>query len=171
MNTLIVILPIAFSSLAFGQTCRTDVANIQEIKQDVNTPVPEILKDKTLMVCDKHGENCGKPVPSKDWKMVPRKQQLKVIHTVETVKCEAPSPKMVQCKPPTEDKNTLMLGLRRDSTGYDVSSDNGKSGQLSSRKDAVVDLSYMRHKLVGPLGAGLGIDTNGTPRVFGGWDF
>lgn len=98
--------------------------------------------------------------------MVPRKQQFvitKVNNHSERV-----------CKVAGKEKNLVMLGGRRDYKGLDKSI-SGNTATISSEKGLVLDAAYMRQNITTirslPLGAGLGLDTNGTVKVFGGVEF
>lgn len=70
-----------------------------------------------------------------------------------------------------QQKNVIMLGVRRDYAGLD-SSQNGNSATISERKNALLDLSYMRRKLFDSrIDAGAGVDARGVVRGFLGLEF
>ena len=70
-----------------------------------------------------------------------------------------------------QQKNVIMLGVRRDYAGLD-SSQNGSSTTVSERKNALLDLSYMRRKLFDSrIDAGAGVDARGVVRGFLGLEF
>lgn len=70
-----------------------------------------------------------------------------------------------------QQKNVIMLGARRDYAGLD-SSQNGSSTTISERKNALLDISYMRRKLFDSrIDAGAGVDARGVVRGFLGLEF
>lgn len=70
-----------------------------------------------------------------------------------------------------QQKNVIMLGARRDYSGLD-SSQNGSSTTISERKNALLDISYMRRKLFDSrIDAGAGVDARGVVRGFLGLEF
>lgn len=144
----------------------------REIKQDVNTPTPEELKDAEIIIKTKDGKE--RKVSANEFKVVKRKQQFKVVERVVTIKkdevTQAPETKIEYVKA-SETKNIVMLGLRKDHESYSTEI-NGNSTTVFSNKELIVDLSYYRRKLFDTsFGAGVGLDTNKTPRAFVGFEF
>lgn len=160
--------------------CRiTSKTVIHESADDVNTPTPKELEGAVYIIRTKDGKE--HKMSAKKFKVVPRQQQFKNKEKVilERVECE---PKVVTqvvtrtlirniVKKAHENKNLIMVGARYDYVGLD-SSVNGSIATLEAKRGTVLDLSYMRRKILDSnVGAGIGIDTNGTPRVFGGYEF
>jgi len=163
--TLLGILAVTLlSSAAKAQSCSTDTnAVVSEVQEDVNTKVPKVLEGAKIIIRRADGKE--EVLKAEDFKVVKRVQQFKVTERNVTQK--------VTCNKDTQ-KNLLMLGGRKDHTDYDISS-NGNSLTVQSDKKIVLDAAYMRQKLVHikqlPIGAGLGIDTNGTVKGLVGVEF
>lgn len=150
---------------------------ISETADDVNTPTPKELEGAVYIIRTKDGKE--HKMSSKKFKVVPRQQQFKNKEKIilERIQCE---PKFVTntfthvvFRKVPEHRNALLLGARYDythlSSGF---SSNGFSAYIEARRATVLDLSYMRrHLFDSRFGAGIGIDTNATPRVFGGVEF
>lgn len=150
---------------------------ISETADDVNTPTPKELEGAVYIVRTKDGKE--HKMSAKKFKVVKRQQQFKNKEKIilEKMECE---PKVVTqvvtqtrtiVKKERDPRNLIMLGARYDYTHLD-SSVSGNTATIEARRATVLDVSYMRRRLFdSPVGAGLGIDTNGTPRVFGGVEF
>lgn len=185
MKHLLIALTFLLASNAYAQKscgikkpCKvTKKEVISETADDVNTPTPDELKGAVYIIRTKDGKE--HKVSTKKFKIVPRQQQFKNKEKVilERVECE---PKVVTqvvthtrtiVKKERDPRNLIMLGARYDYTHLD-SSVSGSTATIEARRATVLDVSYMRRRLFdSPVGAGLGIDTNGTPRVFGGVEF
>lgn len=137
--------------------------------QDVNTPVPIELKDAQIIVRTKDGKE--QVVSANEFKVVKRKQQFKVKEKVVTQPCEPIKEYVEVEKKVKENKNLVMLGVRYDYIDLDSKTEGNKT-TLYSTKGPLFDLSYMRRKINDSnFGAGLGIDTRVSPRVFLGYEF
>lgn len=157
-------------NFAFAQeSCKQiETVQIQEKKEDVNTPTPEQLKDAVILVKTKDGK--VQEMKASDFKVVPRKQQFKVKERIIVQKMEC-QPKTIVVEKIKREKNLVMLGARKDHTGLttDVS---GSTASVYSKKGLVFDLGYMRKNILDtPLGVGASIDTNGTLRGMLGLEF
>lgn len=143
----------------------------QDVKQDVNTPVPVELKDAEIIVKTKDGKEIK--YKANEFKVVKRQQQFKVKEKIVTVPCE---PKVivkevVRVEKMNENKNLVMLGLRKDHSSYESSS-NGNSVTVYSKKEPIFDIGYFRRNILDSnFGLGIGIDTNGTPKALIGLEF
>lgn len=125
----------------------------------VNTPYK--LKDATITVTTKDGKVYT--FKSDEYMVAKRLKTTQVVtkNTLEITTCVSKK---------DEEKNLLMLGARHDHTDVSVRSD-GKTAIVSSEKDVVLDLGYYRKKIIKNVGAGVGIDTNGTPKGMLGVEF
>ncbi len=143
-----------------AETCSSKASfTSKEIDREVNTPARQELKKATIQVYSSSGKLIG-TLPSDEYMVVPRKQKvtdLKIV-TEEHKLCR------------DERKNLVTVGAREDFTGL-TSESNSKSAKISSNTGLVLDATYMRENIVGPVGAGLGLDTNGTPKAFLGLEF
>lgn len=154
------------SGAAFAQeSCQT-------VSQDVNTPVPLELKDATIIVRTKDGKE--REMSENEFKVVKRKQQFKVKERVvaKPVPTQVVQTKYVEVvKKAKEHKNLVMLGGRYDYTHLDASVQ-GNTVRLNSNKAPIADLTYFRRELFDSrIGAGVSLDTNGTPRALIGLEF
>lgn len=150
----------------------------QDIKQDVNTPVPKGLEDAEIIIKTKDGKETK--MSANDFKVVKRKQQFKVTERVVTK--TQPMPKeaiatgqallqrYVDASESNRHKNIVMLGVSYDYTNLD-SSVSANKVTLYSNKGPVFDLSYLRRQVIGNFGLGIGINTNGAPRGVVGLEF
>lgn len=137
------------------------------IKQDVNTPVPEQLKDKEICIRDnKTGDlDCNKS--TNDYKIVKRKQQFKVTEKI----VKEPNEPIKVYETPKQNKNLIMLGLRKDVIGLSKDFKN-KEVVVSQNRDLVLDFTYFRRKLFDSnFGLGIGIDTNTTLKGSAGLEY
>lgn len=171
MKNLMIIIAVLLSLNAFSQDkCEVrSTETVSEEKEDVNTPTPKELEDATIIVRTKDGKE--RKLTAKEFKVVKRKQQFKTKERVVIQRVECP-PKIVTVKA-KENKNLVMLGGRYDYTNLSSNVNaNGNSAQLYSKRATILDLSYFRRNMFNSkFGAGLGIDTNGTPRIMGGFEF
>lgn len=159
----LIILAVLFGTVAHAQE------SCQITNQDVNTPVPKELEDGQIIVRTKDGKE--HIVSANEFKVVKRKQQFKVKEKVMTQPCEPVKEVVVIEKQTKENKNLVMLGVRYDYIDLDSKVEGNKT-TLYSTKGPVVDLSYMRRKVLDSnFGAGLGIDTKAAPRIFMGYEF
>ncbi len=127
--------------------------------EDINTAVPKALEGAVIEVKLKNGKVYV--FKADEFKVVPRMQQLLVTEyeVTKTLRCDS------------SDKNTLMLGIREDHTGLDVSA-TANAASVQSRRGPVLDAAYLRRKILDTkLGVGAGIDTNGTVKGIVGLDF
>ena len=77
MKYLILALAMTLSTQAFAQgSCETKVESVDEVREDVNTPTPKELEGATIIVKLKDGTT--REMKAESFKVVPRKQQLKV---------------------------------------------------------------------------------------------
>lgn len=170
MKYLLMALLLSLSSQALGST-----KNSCEVEtQDVNTPVPKHLKDGEIIVRTKDGKE--EVVSANEYKVVRRRQQFKVKQVVETspvdhVQIQVVEREVIRTVEADERKNLLMAGVRYDFTHLSSNYSNG-TGYLNSNRATVFDLSYFRRQLFSSrFGAGIGLDTNGTPRGIVGLEF
>ena len=157
--TLILLTNVAFAN----ENCSVSESDVdvQETKRVENVDTPKNLKGATITVVTKDNKTY---TFSADEYMVAKRVKTTYIaaHTKN---------KVLTCNvAKDEQKNLLLLGARHDHTDISVRSD-GKNATVSSEKDMVLDLSYYRKKIIKNVGAGIGIDTNGTPKGMLGVEF
>lgn len=170
-------------AMANQESCTLGGCKQTKIEQDVNTPARDELKDATIIVRRKDGTE--EVMDANTFKVVKRKQQFKVKERVieKTVICQAPpqpepevrtiykvvkQPVLVREK---QRKNIIAVGGAYDYTGL-TAEVNGNTGTVYSNRGLVMDLSYYRRQLFDSrAGLGVGINTNGSPRAFVGWEF
>lgn len=150
---------VVFFQVARAESCSSKTSSSsQEMERVVDTPVRKALKGATIVVVTRDGKEYQ--MSAEDYMVVPRKQKTTVKRVTET--------ETLTCK--NENKNLFMVGARKDHTG--LSKEQGaSSARVNSEQGPVLDASYMRQDVLGPIGVGAGIDTNGKPRVFFGVGF
>lgn len=80
------LLVLMFCSISFadGKRCETKTLEQETTEQlEINTEVPAKLIKKTYRICDENGANCANPLPSQNFKLVPREQQFIVTRTAQ----------------------------------------------------------------------------------------
>jgi hypothetical protein len=180
---------VLLASNAYAQnTCKTkkpckitSKEVISESADDVNTPTPKELEGATIIVRTKDGKE--HKMSAKTFKVVKRQQQYKNREKVilEKMECEPKVVTQVVTNTVTvvkhvkekENKNLVMVGARYDYTHLNsgVSAD-GSTAYIDARRAMVFDVSYFRRRLFDSrIGAGIGIDTNATPRAMVGLEF
>ncbi len=117
------------------------------------------LKDARILVQAPDGRIVGN-LPANEYAVVRRQRTIKDTKVLETTQ--------IRCS--NTNKNLFMVGVRKDHKGLTKEA-SGSSARVISEQGPVLDASYMRQDLLGPIGAGAGIDTNGKPRVFLGIGF
>jgi hypothetical protein len=157
----VTVMALSLSAYAGEQNCTTVTGEEQvEDKLEIKTDVPKHLEGATIIVRTKDGRETS--VPAEKFKVVPRKQQYIVtkVSKKEKMTCSA-----------ADTRNLVMLGVRKDHTGLTKETD-GSTATVYSNKGAVIDAAYMRRKMFDTnFGAGVGLDTNATPKAFLGYEF
>ena len=160
MKYLIIAMTVMFSTQAFAQgSCETKVESVDEVREDVNTPTPKELEGATIIVKMKDGTT--REMKAETFKVVPRKQQLKV--KKETIT------KNVNCKPlvvtrtverevTVRQKNIISLTVARAVSDYDIEQQ-GNSVHIENRFKPVVGLMYQRN-VIGSVYLGVAADLN-----------
>ena len=147
MKYLMIAMALMFSTQAFAQeSCETKVESVDQLKEDVNTPTPKELEGATIIVKLKDGST--REMKAEKFKVVPRKQQLKV--TKETVTKYNCKPLVVtsvverEVEVPVRHKNILSLTVARAVSDYDIDQQ-GNSIHIENRFKPVVGLMYQRN--------------------------
>lgn len=166
----LLLITLLFSTQAFAQEACTVNEEVvtKEVKEDVNTPTPKELEDAEIIVRTKDGKE--RVMKANEFKVVKRKQQFKTKEKVivQRVECQ---PRVVTQEVEVYKKNMLIGGVGYDYTGLDTEV-NGNTASIKSRKNAVLDIGYMRKRLFdSSFGLGASINTNINPRVFLGYEF
>ena len=132
-------------------------------KYVINTDVPNHLKGATITITLADGRTSS--APAEQFKVVPRKQQFITKDTlrVSTVTCS-----------PEEKLNQVLVGARHDINGVELetfSSPGIQTAKVKSTKGVVPEVNYVRRKLIGDFGAGVGVDSNGVGKALINFDF
>lgn len=147
------------------ELCTQDRKEIQEeVKYEVNKGLPSHLVGAKITVTLADGSSST--VPAEKFMVVPRVQKTVLGVNKAVVVTES-------CKG-SGNKHTVMLGGRKDIKGHTVetkTTPTGAQADVYADKGLVGDVGLYVRKLVGDVGAGASVDTNGTPRVFIGIDF
>jgi hypothetical protein len=162
MKYLIILLTLIASVSFAGETCsETQNVSSQEVAYEVDTTLPKHLKGATITVTLADGRSST--VPADKFMVVPRKQKT-VLGQNQTIT------KKLSCSKSGK-KNILLGEVRKDVTDIDASV-NGKTATVESEKALVPGVNYYRRELFdSPIGAGVGIDSNGTLKGMIGLDF
>ncbi len=166
MKYVLIALAMMLSAPALAQE------SCQQTSQDVNTPVPNELKDAKIIIRTADGKE--REMSANEFKVVKRKQQFKVKERVVIEKTVCPAcvtTEVVRIEKAKENKNLVMLGVAYDYTSLD-SEIQGNVVKLYSNKGPVLDLTYLRRRVFDSnFGLGIGINTNGAPRGVLGLEF
>lgn len=144
------------------ENCITSTSK-EEIKERIKTQdrAPKGLENGEIVFISERGQRYQ--FSSNTHKIVKREQERVVTRTVarERAVCQAGT------------RNTFMLGGRKDYTGVQGYTNQSQTqGYVDGQKDLVIDASYIRRNIKDTgLGAGAGIDSNGTIRGIIGVDF
>lgn len=126
---------------------------------NVNTDRPKFLKNATITVTLENGESS---TVSADEYMVVKRRQTIVAGENKILFKES------ICKNNT--KNLLTGELRKDYTNLDVVKV-GNEVDVYSNKRPIPGINYYRRDILDTLGAGVGVDSNGTLKALIGVDF
>lgn len=162
MKYLIIALSLIASNVYAGETCsESQNVSSQEVAYEVNTSLPKHLKGATITVTLADGRTST--VPADKFMVVPRKQKT-VLGQNQTIT------KKLSCNASSK-KNILIGEFRKDVTEIETTT-SGKTVNVESKKELVPGVNYYRRELFdSPIGAGVGIDTNGTIKGMVGLDF
>lgn len=168
---LIIMMALILPISAYANQCSIqETSTVSEVKEDINTPTPKELEDATILIKTKDGKM--KEMRASDFKVVPRKQQFKVRERVIVQRVECEPQVVVKIKEVNKDttKNLIALGV---SKGYaSLEQENtASSATVYYKKNIIVDALYMRRKMFGNFGLGLGIDTNTSFKGYLGYEF
>lgn len=155
---------LSFVSVAnAGETCSESTSETaQEVVYEVNKDMPKYLQGATITVTQADGKTST--VPAEKFMVVPRKQKTVLGQNKQTSK-------IVSCTKPSDKKNIVFADARKDFKGLDVTTD-GKTAIVESKKGIVPGVNYYRRELLdSPIGAGVGLDSNGTLKGMIGIDF
>ncbi len=162
----LIIFTLLLSSVSYaGEKCsESQTEQLEDVVYEVNADIPSHLKGAKITV--KLADGRESTVPAEKFMVVPRKQKT-VLGQNKLVS------KNVTCSK-DGNKNLLMLEARHDVTELESSTTTGPNSQtisVKSKKELVPGVNYFRRELIGPVGAGIGIDTNGTPKGMLGVEF
>lgn len=144
MRELITTILLLTSTSSFAQVCDTKVESVVETREDVNTPVPKSLKDATIIVKMKDGST--REMKAEEFKVVPRKQQLKVKSEIITqnVNCTPAPPVVVTQTVVEKPKNILSLTVKRSLGDYTVNQQ-VSSFRFENEYSTALGLMYQRN--------------------------
>jgi hypothetical protein len=167
MKNLILVLFLLFAASSFaGETCNEDVdVRNEDVVYTVNKDMPKYLEGATITVTLANGKSST--VPAEKFMVVPRVQKTVVGQNVLIAK-------KVTCSK-SGNKNLLIGEVRKDVTGHETKTEaipGGIQSTTSSVKEVVPGINYYRRELFdSSLGAGVGVDTNGTVKGLIGIEF
>ena len=155
-----------FTSIAFADECKEVSKRIvQDVIHKVNTEVPKHLQGATITITKADGTSST--VPAEKFMVVPRKQKT-ILGQNMFVSSE------ITCKP-KEQLNTVFIDVKKLPSKVESSTEslpNGTKATSTIYKDAIPGLNYYRRKMLEtPVGAGIGVDANGTVKGMIGLDF
>lgn len=153
---VIIISGLVLASFAHADQCKEETRS-SDVAYEVNTKTPEYLRGAIITVTLKDGSKSE--VPAEKFMVVPRIQKTVVGQNKVTSRtCGGP-------------KNILVGEARKDIQELETST-SGSTATVSARKGVVPGVNYYRRNLFdSPIGAGIGIDTNGTPKALIGIEF
>lgn len=163
---LLTALIVLFSSVAFANECKEVSKRIvQEVVHTVNTDVPKHLKGATITITKADGTSST--VPAEKFMVVPRKQKAivgeNVVMTVDRT-CQA-----------DEKLSTVFLDVKKLPSRIESNTEsipNGSKATSTIYKEVVPGVNYYRRQMLDtPVGAGVGVDANGTVKGMIGLDF
>lgn len=77
----------------------------------------------------------------------------------------------ISTKSQEESLNIVSMGVRKDFTGLTTNKFTPNQVTVEAHKSPVLDLQYYRRQVLDVIGAGLSLDSNGTPRALVGVEF
>jgi hypothetical protein len=154
-----------FLNSAYAENCsESQTESSEQVVYNVSKDMPKHLKGATITITLADGKTST--VPAEKFMVVPRKQTT-VLGENKTIS------KKLTCS--NGKKNSIIAGGRKDTVGHRVetsSTPNGQQAKVYSEKDLVPDINYYRREILDtPIGAGVGVDSNGTLRGSVGFDF
>lgn len=161
-----VLLILLFSSLTWANCLEKEETSLEDVTYNVNTNTPKYLIGATITVTLANGETST--VSTDKFMVVPRKQTTVVGQNQKVLK-------KVTCSNESKEKNNILMGgLRKDVTELETET-NGNTAKVYSKKEVIPEVLYYRRNLIGTklgdLGAGAGLDSNGTAKGFIGVSF
>lgn len=156
----LIFMALAMSSTSFAADCKEEIySSNEDVVYEVNSKIPEHLRGATITVRLADGKEST--VPAEKFMVVPRKQST-IAGTNWTVT------KVRSCD--TKDRNLIIGEVRKDHKNFDTET-NGKEAKTYSNKEVIPGVNYFRRELLGPIGAGAGVDSNGTLKGLIGVEF
>lgn len=153
---------LVFMALAASASddCREEV-NIatEEVVHVVDAKIPKHLEGAVIIVVRKDG--VASQVPAEKFMVVPRKQTT-VVGENKILS------KRVSCD--DKDRNLLIGEIKKEVTGLETET-SGNEARTYSKKELVPGVNYLRREVLGPIGIGAGVDTNGTVKGLLGVEF
>jgi hypothetical protein len=173
MKYLLIAFALTLSTNVFAQVhCCTTVVDRVETKEDVNTPTPEELKGATYTVVTRDGKT--HKMKASQFKVVPRKQQLKVKKEVITqvMCCGAQAAPVVVPAPVVVTKtvtvtrvqrvverprNIISLTVKRSLEDYTIEQTSPGTYHVQNQYSAAVGLMYQRNVFSNEIGGSIGL--------------
>jgi hypothetical protein len=155
---------LVIAAYAQEQCSETEDLAKEEVTYTVDTSIPKHLKGATICVTlADHKSSC---VPAEKFMVVPRKQKT-VLGENKTLTKKVSCTKNVD----VSKKNIVYADARKDHQDLGTTV-NGNTATVESKKGLVPSINYYRREVLdSPIGAGIGIDTNGTIKGAVGIDF
>jgi hypothetical protein len=170
ISILTYIFPVNYN--IYAKECSSEqLVSSQVDTMELKTDVPKFLVGATI--CVKRADGAQSCVPAEKFKVVPRKQQFVVTQVTKNkvTNCSTIVEKIVKEKVENK-KNTVYTDVRKDHQDLKTEYNGNKSVSIESEKGIVPSINYYRREVFDtPIGAGVGVDTNGTVRGALGIDF
>jgi hypothetical protein len=166
MKTLTFLLLTSFITLGYSKECTTEVKeNVEVVDVQSKDDAAKYLKEAKIIVKLANGKEYA--FNANEFKVVPRSQLKKVTQVTKE--------KLVSCtEAKDENKNLLLGGLRRDIKDVNKAYSSTSSSQtlrISSEKGLIPEAGYMRRKVIGNVGVGGTVDSEGTGKLLIGLEF
>lgn len=166
MKTLKFLLLTFFITSSYAKECTTNIQeNVEVVDVQSKDEAAKYLKDAKILVKLANGKEYR--FDASQFKVVARTQVKKVTQVTKE--------KLVSCtEAQEENKNLLIGGLRRDIKDVNKTYSSTSSSQtlrLESEKGLIPEAGYMRRKVIGNVGVGGTVDSEGTGKLLIGLEF
>jgi hypothetical protein len=160
----LILLTMFISAIASANCVEKKQTESKDVVHTVDTSIPAHLKGAKITVTLADGRTST--VPAEKFMVVPRKQQT-VVGQDKLVKS------VVTCS--SKNKNLIIADLRKDVVDIETETSaivGGVTAKTRTEKDLVPGINYFRRDLFDSnIGAGVGVDSNGTVKGMLGLEF
>lgn len=166
MKTLKFLLLTFFITSGYAKECTTNIQeNVEVVDVQSKDEAAKYLKDAKILVKLANGKEYQ--FDASEFKVVARTQVKQITQVTKE--------KLVSCtEAQEENKNLLIGGLRRDIKDVNKTYSSTSSSQtlrLESEKGLIPEAGYMRRKVIGNVGVGGTVDSEGTGKLLIGLEF